>query len=64
MLKKIKNKIFKHKLKKIGFDMSDGSENERLATTLNEKGLGGNHFVKTIGHFCFICRASPAPIIP
>jgi hypothetical protein len=42
----ISNFFFKRKLKKLGFDMSSGSENERLATTLNERGLGGNHFIK------------------
>ena len=26
--------------------MSEGSENERIATAFNEKGLGGNYFVK------------------
>lgn len=43
---KIKDKMFKRKLRKLGFDMSKGSENERIATALNERGLGGNHFVK------------------
>lgn len=46
MIQKIKNLIFKKKLSKIGFNMSKGSENERLATALNERGLGGDHFVK------------------
>jgi len=46
MFQKIKNKKFKKKLSKLGFDMSEGSENEKLATALNERGLGGNHFVK------------------
>jgi len=46
MIKKIKNSIFKRKLEKLGFDVSKGSENERFATALNERGLGGNHFIK------------------
>jgi hypothetical protein len=43
---KISNFFFRRKLEKLGFDMSKGSENERIATALNERGLGGNHFVK------------------
>lgn len=46
IIQSIKNKIFKKKLENIGFDMTKGSENERIATAFNEKGLGGNHFVK------------------
>lgn len=45
VIQNIKNKIFKNKLSKIGFDMED-EENDRIATAFNEKGLGGNHFVK------------------
>ena len=45
MFQKIKNKIFKKKLSKLGFDMDD-EENDKIATAFNERGLGGNHFVK------------------
>ncbi len=45
IVNKIKNKIFKRKLAKLGFDMED-EENDRIATAFNEKGLGGDHFVK------------------
>ncbi len=45
MLQKIKNKIFKRKLEKLGFDMND-KENDRLAEAFQEKGLGGTHFAK------------------
>lgn len=30
----------------MGFDMTEGSESERIATALNERGLGGDHFIK------------------
>lgn len=45
IIQKVKNKIFKKKLAKLGFDMED-EENERIATGFNNAGLGGNHFVK------------------
>lgn len=45
-MEKISNFFFKRKLAKLGFDMSKGSEDERIATAVNERGLGGNHFVK------------------
>ena len=45
MIQKLKNKIFKRKLSKLGFDMND-EENINIAEALNNKGLGGNHFVK------------------
>ena len=45
MLQKLKDKIFKRKLAKLGFDMKD-EENDRLASVFQKRGLGGNHFVK------------------
>lgn len=42
---KMPNWLFKRKLSKLGLDMSDKKEAE-IAETLNEKGLGGNHFIK------------------
>lgn len=45
IIKNIKNKIFKKKLEKIGFDMKD-EENNKISEAFNEAGLGGNHFIK------------------
>ena len=45
MIQKIKNKLFRRKLANLGLDMENQKEAE-FADALNERGLGGDHFVK------------------